>query len=221
MLRSNQTKTPHFPQPAGSIHGFGWHILQALKRNIHPTPPCAAGLWSPFQLPLAWQTPPHKTEMPTEPSPERTAASQPSTRSCLLARRSDDEDTQASRGLSGLPFPSEVASGLRPTQPPTAKVEEGTHLSARILHTLAPSTLPARAPREEGIIKQTSQPPTTCGFYIYTNVLLEMGAQHPGTQEKSSRKQNASGRLSAPEHPAPRVSRVCLRFGAVSQHRGK
>lgn len=85
---------------------------------------------------------------------------------------------------STLPFLS--CFRVHPTQPPTAKGDEATDLNARVLHTLEPSTLPAHFPKEEGTIKQTSQPLTTCGFHIYTNVLLATGAQHPGTQEKSS-----------------------------------
>lgn len=160
------------------------------------------------------RTPPHKAGMPTEPPQESTGPgltlhrfpSRPRTAACWRACRGDDKDAQSSRGPSGLPFPFKVASGLRPTQPPTAKVEEATSLNARILHTLAPSSLPARPPPEEGIIKQTSQPPTTCGFYLHTDVLLEMGAQNPGSQEKSSLTQNANGRPRALRDPTLCVS---------------
>lgn len=188
VFRPNQTQTPHFPQPAGSIHGSGWRILQTLKGSFTLHHPCATGLPHTKQRPTG---PPHER---TGPGPPPAQQPPPSTHSpCRHACRNDDEDTQSSRGLSGLPIPREVALGLPSTQPPTAEVEAATNLNARTLHTLAPCTPPAHSPQEEGIIKQTSQPPTTCGFHIYTNVLLEMEAQHPGTQEKASLKQNAKG----------------------------
>lgn len=147
--------------------------------------------------------PPTKQGCPTEPPQESTGPG-PTLRTCLPSRprtaasrhgcRGADQD--ARRGLSGLSFPFEATLGLHPTQPPTAKVEEATSLDARILHTLAPSALPARHPQEEGIIKQASQPPTTCGFCLRTHALPEMGAQHPGSQEKSSLTQNANERQS-------------------------
>lgn len=178
---------------------------------MHPTTPLCRGALVSFPTPARLAGLPHTKQgcppslrmRSTGPGPTLHSClpSRPRTAACWRACRGDDEDTR--RGLSGLPFPFEVASGLRPTQPPTAKVEEATRLNARILRTLAPSALPARPPQEEGIIKQTSQPPTTCGFYLYTRVLPEMGAQHPGSQEKSSLTQNANGRPSALREPTP------------------
>lgn len=99
------------------------------------------------------------------------------------------------------PSLSKLPRGFAQPSHPLQRVEEATSLNARILHTLVPSTLPACPPLEEGIIKQTSQPPTICAGYLYTQVLLEMGARHPGSQEKSSLTQNANGRPSARTDP--------------------
>lgn len=130
VFRPHQTQTPHFPQPAGGLHGFGWHILQTLKGSFTLHHLCATGPWSPFQLPLAWQDFPTQNSLrmreqglPAQPPPSAHS-------SCWHACRSDDEDTQPSRGLSGLPVPREVASGLPSTQPPTAEVEAATNLNA-------------------------------------------------------------------------------------------
>lgn len=170
------------------------HSKNSEKHHSAYTTPGPQGSGLLFHSHLPGRTPYIKQKCPLSlytseqgPGSHRTAASPTSHMAARWHKsRSDDEGTRLSRGLSGPPCPFSVASELHPAQPPTAKREKATNLNTRTLHTLEPSTLPTCFPKEEGIIKQTSQPLTTCGFYIYTNALLAMGAQHPGIQEKSS-----------------------------------
>lgn len=103
MLHCNQTKTPHFTLPAGSIRGFGWLILRTLKRITQPIPSlCHRSL-------VHFSTHTHLAELPHTKrrcplslrmreqgpvlTPHISVPSRSRTAACWHACGSDDEDS--------------------------------------------------------------------------------------------------------------------------------
>lgn len=163
MLRPNQTKNPHCPQPAG----FGWHILQTLKRTIHPTPLLCHRTLVSFSSSTCLAGLLHQTGMPTEPSPERTGPGRPLHSSlpslhaeAMMKRRSVFQRS----AWSTLPF--EICLGASPN-PATHCKGRGGHQSER-QHITHPCTFhPANPLSPRGRYNKTNKSTSDYLWFLY------------------------------------------------------
>lgn len=137
VLRSNQTKTPHFTLPAGCIRDFGWHILQTLKRISQPI------------LSLCYRPLVHfstHTRLAERPYTERR---------CPLSLRMREQGPALTPHLSFLSCPRTAACW------PRAGVTMKTHSLPEVcLVHASPSNLPRGFTKPSHLLQRWRRPPT-------------------------------------------------------------